>query len=112
MARAWYCGATTWRSRARSLADACCSWVYVSVAFHLDRVLGFNRKPPVVGRVITNKELFVFDNDAKTTLHRTLPSYEIYASFHAWVHNLQMGIPTVEHMMVGLMRLLLLLLWL
>jgi len=84
----------------RSLADACCSWVYVSVAFHLDRVLGFNRKPPVVGRVITNKELFVFDNDAKTTLHRTLPSYEIYASFHAWVHNLQMGIPTVEHMMV------------
>jgi len=31
------------------------------VSFHLDRILGFGRKPPITGRILTNKQLY-FDN--------------------------------------------------
>lgn len=43
-------------------------WAEIA-AFYLDRVMGFNKKPPITGRIMTNKELFEFDDTWKNMVN-------------------------------------------
>lgn len=43
------------------------------LGYHLDQVLGWNLKPPVTGRVLSNKELYSFDYAPFTIFRRLLP---------------------------------------
>lgn len=38
------------------------------VAWHLDRLMGFNLKPPITSRIITNKELFIYGEEFETAV--------------------------------------------
>jgi len=67
-------------------------------AYHLDRVLGLYRKPPIVGRTLTNKELFTYDTKLSTLFQASLPTYDIHCAVHAWVTGLQNQPPTAVYM--------------
>jgi len=67
------------------------------VAYYLDRVLGFNRKPPIVGRYLSSKLLFSYAlelpeplslNDRLTQLKYYFPEQDIPVSMHAWMEGL------------------------
>eukprot|EP01094_Clydonella_sp_ATCC50884_P016924 TRINITY_DN2863_c0_g1_i3.p1 TRINITY_DN2863_c0_g1~~TRINITY_DN2863_c0_g1_i3.p1 ORF type:complete len:474 (-),score=151.30 TRINITY_DN2863_c0_g1_i3:340-1761(-) len=60
------------------------------VAFHLDRILGFFRKPPIVGRVVDSSLLW------SSWWNAWLPSYEVPVTLHAWVEGLVTRYPALE----------------
>eukprot|EP01095_Lingulamoeba_sp_RSL-Kostka_P011250 TRINITY_DN4225_c0_g2_i1.p1 TRINITY_DN4225_c0_g2~~TRINITY_DN4225_c0_g2_i1.p1 ORF type:complete len:405 (-),score=75.42 TRINITY_DN4225_c0_g2_i1:137-1351(-) len=55
------------------------------VGYHIDRIFNFYRKPPIVSRIISNKELFIYDSTLVTKFKRWLHENEIYVTMHAWV---------------------------
>lgn len=36
-----------------------------AAAFYLDRIIGFNKKPPITGRIMSNKELYHFEKSIR-----------------------------------------------
>ena len=70
-------------------------------AFYLDRVMGFYKKPPITGRVISSQELYRFDSSISARLLRLLPSFPIRVSMHGWVsglHNQPPSNGTMEYL--------------
>jgi len=66
------------------------------VAFHVDKILGFYRKPPIVGRYISSKELYANDPTWTGLWKRTIPSYKVPIALLPWIEGLQRGIPSLE----------------
>jgi hypothetical protein len=51
------------------------------VGYHVDKVLGFHRKPPIVGRKISSKELYANDASWSGLWKRTVPGYNVNFSY-------------------------------
>ena len=48
-----------------------------AAAFYLDRVMGFNKKPPITGRIMTNKELLAFETSLKHKVKKQRACYQL-----------------------------------
>eukprot|EP00012_Vannella_robusta_P000216 CAMPEP_0206183466 /NCGR_PEP_ID=MMETSP0166-20121206/655_1 /ASSEMBLY_ACC=CAM_ASM_000260 /TAXON_ID=95228 /ORGANISM="Vannella robusta, Strain DIVA3 518/3/11/1/6" /LENGTH=369 /DNA_ID=CAMNT_0053598327 /DNA_START=125 /DNA_END=1234 /DNA_ORIENTATION=+ len=66
------------------------------VSYHVDKVLGFHKKPPIVGRVFSSKELYANDPTWTGLIRRLGPSYDIPLALLPWVDGLQRAIPSLE----------------
>jgi len=85
-------------TRERQVRVSRAHWEYQGwsevLGYHLDQVLGWNLKPPVTGRVLSNKELYSFDYAPSTLVRRLLPEHGVAVSMHAWVDDLRSAVPS------------------
>lgn len=72
------------------------------VAFYIDRALKWYKKPPSMGRVVTNKELYMNDERWTSIFKRMLPEYPIPVALIAWYEGIKVVPPsiTVQEIMV------------
>ena len=61
-------------------------------AWHVDRILGFYRKPPITSRYVSNKLLY------PSFINSLLPDYQIAVTVHAWVDQLEKYDPSTTVM--------------
>lgn len=66
------------------------------VAYHLDRILEFYRKPPIVGKVIDNKILYETDDSWGATFRRNLGRYSAKMALVPWMEDLKRSIPSLD----------------
>jgi len=62
--------------------------------YALDRVLGFNTKPTIVGRYIDSKTLYAHDYSILGRILYAMPSRPVPVSMHAWVTGLSTRPPS------------------
>jgi hypothetical protein len=62
----------------------------------VDKVLGFHKKPPIVGRKISSKELYANDSSWTGLWKRIWPAYQVPIALVPWVDGLKRGIPSIE----------------
>jgi hypothetical protein len=84
-----------------AIDDATCQGWPDIIGYHLDRLLGLYRKPPAVGRRLSNKELYsgavFFTLDLPNTLNWLLwwlPAYDIDCVLLPWLQNFAQGTAT------------------
>lgn len=62
------------------------------VAWHVDRILNFYRKPPITSRIVPNKLLY------PSFLTSLLPDFQVPVSVHGWIDKLEKKDPPVHFM--------------
>ena len=62
----------------------------------VDKILGFHKKPPIVGRKISSKDLYANDPSWNGLIKRLSPAYDIPIALLPWVDGLQRGVPDLD----------------
>jgi hypothetical protein len=63
------------------------------LGFRLDRALKLYRKPPIIGRYVSNKVLYTYDDSEDAKLHREMEEYFIPVAMIAWVDTIRFRAP-------------------
>ena len=61
-------------------------------AWHVDRLLGFYRKPPIASRTVSSKMLY------PSFITSLLPDYAIHVTVHGWIDKLKNQDPSTDLM--------------
>eukprot|EP01095_Lingulamoeba_sp_RSL-Kostka_P006344 TRINITY_DN198_c1_g1_i1.p1 TRINITY_DN198_c1_g1~~TRINITY_DN198_c1_g1_i1.p1 ORF type:complete len:409 (-),score=92.62 TRINITY_DN198_c1_g1_i1:7-1233(-) len=64
--------------------------------YHVDKILGFHKKPPIVGRKISSKILYENDESWSGFFNRLLPGYEVEMALVPWISRLERAIPRIS----------------
>ena len=62
------------------------------VAWHVDRLMGFYRKPPIASRTVPSNLLY------PSFLGALLPSYDVPVSVHGWLEDMRKEDPPLSIM--------------
>ena len=67
-------------------------WAEIA-AFHLDRVMGLNMKPPMVGRMFDNHFWYSHDSSVRSLRYRNAPTFEYPMALISWLENVHAAPP-------------------
>jgi hypothetical protein len=87
---------SNWHASAVRLDRQYQGWGEVA-GYYLDRALGLYRVPPIVGRYVSSKIYYYFDDSWIGRLLYLLPEHSIAVSAHAWLDDVKSSPPLLNY---------------